>query len=124
MQKIRDHFFIFATVFFTVYSQIIMRWKVSSAGDLPDSLSGKIYFILNVFLNPWVASSILATLLAGISWMLAMSRFEISYAYPWLALNFLLMMLLGWWIFDEIINVQKLIGTIVVVTGLVIIARS
>lgn len=124
MLKHWDHTYIGATVFFTVYSQLIMRWQVSQAGALPAELLGKLSFVGHLFLNPWVLSSILATLLAGISWMLAMSRFEISYAYPWIGLNFVLMLLFGVLLFGESMSVAKVIGTLLVVAGIVVIARG
>ena len=124
MTKILDHMYIFATVFFTVYSQLITRGEVMKAGSLPPDFLGKMLFVSHLFFNPWVLSSILATLLAGISWMLAMSRFEISYAYPWIGLNFVLMLLLGGWLFGESISIAKVIGTLLVVTGILVIARG
>jgi multidrug transporter EmrE-like cation transporter len=124
MNKFADHFYILATLFFTVYSQLIMRWQVSQAGKLPSELTGKILFVGHMFLSPWVISSIVATLFAGISWMLAMSRFEISYAYPWVALNFVLMLFLGVLFFGETFNLAKLAGTLLVVAGIVVIARN
>jgi len=124
MTGIFDHFYIFSTIFFTVYSQVIIRWQVSNAGDLPEDLSGKIIFIGHLFLNPWIISSIFATLFAGISWMLAMTRFEISYAYPWVSLNFILMLILGVLLFNEIFNVAKLLGTLLIFAGLIVMARN
>ncbi len=124
MNRFLDHGYILATVVFTIYSQLIMRWQVSQAGALPGDLSGKLNFVGHLFLNPWVLSSILATLLAGISWMLAMSRFEISYAYPWIGLNFVLMLLFGVLLFGESMSVAKVIGTMLVVAGIVVMARG
>jgi multidrug transporter EmrE-like cation transporter len=122
--KYWDHAYIGATVLFTVYSQLIMRWQVSQAGALPAELSGKLSFIFHLFLNPWILSSILATLFAGISWMLVMSRFEISYAYPWIGLNFVLMLLCGFLFFGESMSEPKIIGTLLVVAGIVVMARG
>lgn len=119
-----DHIYIFATIFFTVYSQLIMRWQVSLAGALPDSLPGKLQFILLLFFKPWVISSIAATFLAGVSWMLAMSKFEISYAYPWISLNFVLMLVFGVLLFGESFNYTKLLGTCIVIVGIFVMARA
>lgn len=124
MAKIFDHAYIFATVFFTVYSQLVMRTQVVKVGPLPDDVFGKISFLGHLFLNPWVLSSIIATLLAGISWMLTMSRFEISYAYPWIGLNFVLMLLFGVFLFGESISTTKVIGTSLVVVGILVIAKG
>ncbi len=124
MSRLIDHGYILSTVIFTVYSQLIMRWQVSLAGTLPVGIVDKVQFIAHLFLNPWICSSILATLFAGISWMLAMTRFEISYAYPWVGLNFVLMLIFGVFIFDEAFNMAKVFGTLLVVIGIVIIAQS
>lgn len=124
MFRLIDHFYIFSTIFFTVYSQLIIRWQVAQSGALPVDLMGKVYFIAQLFLNPWIITSIIATLLAGISWMLAMTRFEISYAYPWVSLSFVLMLLLGVLLFNESFNTAKILGTLLVMFGIIVIARS
>ena len=124
MSKLFDHLYIAGTIAFTVYSQLIMRWQVSLTGPLPSDLAGKAGFVGRMFLNPWVISSIVATLFSGISWMLAMSRFEISYAYPWISLNFLLMFFFGVVVFDESFSSMKLVGTLLVVSGIAVLARS
>lgn len=124
MSRLIDHGYILSTVIFTVYSQLIMRWQVSLAGTLPADTLGKIQFVAQLLVNPWIFSSVVATLLAGISWMLAMTRFEISYAYPWIGLNFVMMLIFGILIFDESFNMAKLLGTFLVIVGIVIIAQS
>lgn len=124
MDRFIGYGYIFSTIIFTVYSQLIMRWQVTKAGILPIDLMDKVKFIVHLFLNPWVLSSICATLFAGISWMLTMTRFEISYAYPWVSLNFVLMLVFGVLIFNESFNYFKLLGSLLVITGIVVIARS
>lgn len=124
MKNLVDHMYILATISFTVTSQLIMRWQVSSSGPLPESFPEKLSFISHLLLNPWIILSIISTFLAGLSWMLAMTKFEISYAYPWIAFNFLLMMFFGWLFFSELITLTKLAGTLLVVVGIVVLARG
>lgn len=124
MLRLIDHSYIVSTIIFTVYSQLIMRWQVSQVGALPVDSIGRAQFFANLFFNPWFLSSIFATLFAGISWMLAMTRFEISYAYPWTSLNFVLILIFGVFLFDEPFNSAKVLGTILVIAGIFIIAQS
>ena len=124
ISKIIHHIYIIFTILFTVYSQVIMRWQISKAGQLPDDLAGRFYFICGLFTNLWVLSGILATLFAGVSWMLVMTKFQISYAYPWISLNFLLMFLLGVWLFNETFNLHKLVATLFILVGIILMARS
>lgn len=101
-----------------------MRWQVSAAGALPTDTPGKINFVIELLLNPWVLSGIVATFLAGVSWMLAMTKFEISYAYPFVSLNYILVLAAGFLLFNETINVTKLAGSALVILGVIVIARG
>lgn len=124
MSRLQDHLYILATLVFTVYSQVIMRWQVVQAGPLPADFGDRARFVILLLLSPWVLSSVVATFLAGVSWMLTMTRFELSYAYPWIGLNFVLIMGAGFLIFNEALSAGKLAGTLLVVIGIVVIARS
>jgi uncharacterized membrane protein len=92
------------------------KWGVDSIG--------KAQFFNNLLLNPWVLSSIFATLFTGISWMLAMMRFEISYDLPLVSLNFVKLLIFWVFLFDEPFNSAKVLGTILVIVGIVIITKS
>jgi multidrug transporter EmrE-like cation transporter len=124
MERLIDHFYIFSTIIFAVYSQLVMRWQVLAAGELPVDLNGKFYFIVKLLFNPWVISSIVSTFISGVFWMLAMSKFDISYAYPWVSLIFIFMFVFGVVLFDESFNLFKLMGSLLVVAGLITISRS
>lgn len=123
-QKIVDHIFIVSTIFFTVYSQLIMRWQVSSAGSLPSDYSDKFKFIFSLLINPWVISGIFSTFLAGVSWMLAMTKFDISYAFPFVSLNYVIILFAGVVIYHEPINLMKIIGSLIVVIGIVVLSKG
>lgn len=124
MGKLADHVFIFSTILFTVYSQLIMRWQVLLAGDLPSGHVDKIWFIGRLLLNPWVLSGIAATFFSGVSWMLTMTRFEISYAFPFASLNYVVVLAAGWLFFGESFGLLKLVGTALVISGLLVITRG
>lgn len=124
MVKLLEHIYIVMTVMFTVYSQLIMRWQVSLAGPLPESISEKFGYVISLLLNPWVFSGILATFFAGISWMLVMTKFQISYAYPFVSLNYILILIASFILFDESITVTKLVGSILVILGIIVISRG
>jgi len=122
--RMLDHMYIFAMLFFTVYSQAIIRWQVGLAGALPETLEGKGFFVLKLLLNPWIVTAITATFFSGIAWMLAMTKFEVSYAYPWVSLNFILMLALGVFVFGESFSVMKCIGTLLIIAGVVFIGKG
>jgi len=101
-----------------------MRWQVAAAGQLPDDISGKIRFVIALLLNPWVITSVIATFFAGVSWMLAMTRFEISYAFPFVSLNYVIIFAASFFLFNESITFPKIIGSLIVIAGIIVIAKG
>ena len=124
MTRFINHSYIFITIFFTVYSQLIMRWQVGVAGQLPADTSGKVQFIIALLINPWVITGLIATFLGGVSWMLTMTRFEISYAFPFMSLNYILILVAGVFLFNESFTLVKLMGTLLVLVGVIVIAKG
>lgn len=124
ISKLVDHGYIFSTIILTVYSQLVMRWQVAGAGPLPSDTSGKFQFLVELLSNPWVATGVLATFGAGISWMLAMTRFEVSYAFPFVSLNYVLVLMASVLLFHESISISKVLGSLLIIFGIIVIARG
>lgn len=119
-----DHLYILSTILFTVYGQLVIKWQVTRAGSFPEDAAEKALFLLRLVLNPWVISSLAAAFLAFLSWMAAMTRFELSYAYPFMSLAFVLVLWLSAALFHEAINVPKLLGVALIITGIIIGSRG
>jgi len=115
-----SYVYVIATVLLTVYAQIAIKWQVLEAGPFPADAGGKIWFLARLLVNPWVASALAAALLAAVSWMAAMTRLELSHAYPFMSLAFVLVMLCSAWFFSEPITPLKVTGIVLVVLGLAI----
>ncbi|MBV8047436.1 MAG: EamA family transporter [Paludibacterium sp.] len=57
-------------------------------------------------------------------WILALSRVEVSVAYPMLSIGYVVNALLAWWLFGEMLTAQRLMGIAVIIVGVVLVARS
>jgi len=119
-----DHLYIFFMIVLTVYGQLILKWRISLAGSLPTENLEKIKFVLFLLLDPWVISGFCAVFAASLVWMAAMTKFELSYAYPFMSLNFVIVVLLSGWLFSEPITPPKLVGVTLIVLGTVVLARN
>lgn len=124
MRWLQQHSFIFVCIAFTVISQLLMRWRVGTAGALPAATSERVHFIAGLLLTPWVWLAVACTFLAGVSWMLALTRFDLSYAFPFTGVSFLVMLLAGAFMFNEHVTLARALGTLLVMLGLIIVVRS
>ena len=77
-----------------------------------------------IFTKPLVISCVLATILASISWMGALSKFDLSYAFPFISLNFVIVISLSMVFFNEPFNWPKIIGTFFICTGIFITSKG
>jgi multidrug transporter EmrE-like cation transporter len=118
------YLYILVTLLFTVYGQLVLKWQMSKAGSLPEGAVPKMVFLLQQFFNPWILSGFFAAFLASLSWMAAMTKFELSEAYPFMSLAFVLVMLFSIFFLGEPVSFTKATGTGLVVLGLIIIAHS
>lgn len=115
-----SYVYVICTVMLTVYAQIAIKWQVLEAGPFPPDPAGKFWFLTRLLLNPWVISALAAGLLAAVSWMAAMTRLELSHAYPFMSLAFVLVMVFSALVFNEPITALKVTGVALVVLGIVI----
>jgi multidrug transporter EmrE-like cation transporter len=124
MRWLQQHSFIFLCIAFTVSSQLLMRWRVGAAGSLPAGAVDRIQFVAALLLTPWIWLAIACTFLAGVSWMLALTRFDLSYAFPFTGVSFLVMLLAGAFMFNEHVTAARAVGTLFVLLGLIVVVRS
>jgi multidrug transporter EmrE-like cation transporter len=113
-----SYFFVFLTIVFTVYGQVVIKWQISSSGALPNLYMDKLLFLLKMLLNPWIVSGFAAAFLAALCWMAAMTKLELSHAYPFVASTFVLVILAGAVFFNEPLNGHKLLGMALIVCGI------
>src|SRR5437762_1870521 len=111
--------FVLLTILFTVYSQLIIKWRVSRAGALPVDLTHKTAFLAGLLCDPLVITAITATFLGGVSWMLAMTKVDLSYAYPFMGLVFVLVLISSTVLFHEAVTVPKVLGVLLVTVGII-----
>ena len=122
---LKDHSYIFLSIFFSVSSQLIIKWKMSSFSlDNYQGLYNKFIFAFTMLFNPFIILSIVLTLLSGLSWMIAMTKFDISYAYPFTTLGLVFILIFSIFLFNESFTIHKLIGVSFIITGIIISSRG
>jgi multidrug transporter EmrE-like cation transporter len=89
-----------------------------------ESISEKIIFALSMLLTPYIMLSLFLTLLSGLSWMIAMTKFDLSYAYPFTTLGFVFIFIFSIFLFNEPSSWQKVLGLFFIIIGIIISSKS
>ncbi|OYV12967.1 MAG: EamA-like transporter family, partial [Methanosaeta sp. ASO1] len=58
-----------------------------------------------------------------IFWLLALSRMELSFVYPFISLTYILVLGLSHLVFRECIGLNKIAGSVLIILGLILISK-
>jgi len=118
-------FYLIATVLLMVYSQLIIKWRISKSVYLPPDLYNKILYLIKLLLDPFVMSGFITAFLASLFWMLAMTKFELSQAYPMLIGGLaILTSFFAIIIFNESFGIMKATGLLLIIGGIYFLNRG
>ena len=123
MKILIDYSYILSTIVFTVYGQLILKWRMNEFGEMPIGILSKLKFLIYLVFDPWIFSGFFAAFLASLAWMAAMTKFDLSHAYPYMSLNFVLVLLLSGWLLCEPLTTQKFIGVALIMIGTYVASR-
>jgi drug/metabolite transporter (DMT)-like permease len=121
---IMDWLYIAATVLLTVYGQVVLKFRLNQIQPLPDHLYDKFSTLFSLVFDPLIFSGFFAAFLASLTWMAALTRFNLSDAYPFMSLSFVLVIVLSGLLFGEPISMQKVLGVMLITGGTYIASKG
>lgn len=80
--------------------------------------------LLRVFTQPLIALGFIFVFGASIFWLAVLSRVNLSFAYPMLALGYVLTALCSRLLFDELISPTRWAGIVIICIGVVLVSRA
>jgi drug/metabolite transporter (DMT)-like permease len=104
------HLLLFAVLVLSVYSQLMMKSRALVHASVSDSSSGYFQYLVGMAMDWRVLSAAGATFLAGVCWLLALQRLDLGYAFPFMALSFVLIPVAASLCFEEPLSMAKLAG--------------
>lgn len=120
------YIYIFATIIFTVFGQIMLKWRIGKLGfALPESgtFFEKLGALMRLVFDPYILSGLFSAVVASLFWMVAMSKFEITQAYPFMSLSPVIVFFLGIFFLGETFTIGKVIGLALIVLGTIITVK-
>lgn len=104
--------------------QLMLKKGMNSLGPLTLSANNLIRTMWQMATNPWVFFGLLIYGLGTVFWLAALSRVDLSYAYPFASLSYVAMLIISYFIFGESISLLRIAGTAVIIIGVLLISRS
>lgn len=115
---------VMAAVLLATAGQILLKAGTNAIGHFEFALANALPIGLRVALEPRIVGGVGCYVVGMVLWIMALSRTEVSLAYPMLSLGFALNALLAWWLLGEAVSLQRLAGIAVIIAGVWLVARS
>jgi multidrug transporter EmrE-like cation transporter len=122
--RLMSYIYIAITVALTVYGQVVFKWRINTIGDIPASIGGRMGFLVRLAVNPWIISVFATAIVASVTWGAALRRLELSFAYPFMSLSFIFVLLLGSLFFHEALSPARAGGVVLIVLGMFLVSQS
>lgn len=108
---------------FGVAGQTALKLGVSQPG-VAENATGALAIVGLIFKSPLMMLGLVFYGLGALAWIAVLSRLDLSVAYPFLALNFVLVTLSGRFLLGETVPPLRWLGILVIIAGILLVAKS
>ena len=105
-------------------AQLLLKAGTNSIGHFAFSRDNILPIGLKLAVEPHIAGGLACYVVSVVVWILALSRVEVSIAYPMLSIGYVVNALAAWYLFGEAVTVSRLVGIGIIIIGVYIVARS
>jgi drug/metabolite transporter (DMT)-like permease len=119
-----SHLLLVAVLVLSIYSQLIMKSRALVHSGANSSSADYLQYLISMATDWRVMSAAGATFLAGVCWLLALQRLDMGYAFPFMALSFVLIPVAANLFLGEPLPMIQLLGLGFVIVGISISALS
>lgn len=80
--------------------------------------------VLDIGTNAWVLGGMFLHISALVVWLWALSKVDISFAYPFLALGYVLVSIMAWFWLGEELSPMRSLGMGIIIIGIFVLAKA
>ncbi|MBI3052495.1 MAG: EamA family transporter [Betaproteobacteria bacterium] len=105
-------------------AQLLLKAGTNAVGVFAFSSDNLVPVGWKLATEPHIVGGLGCYVLSVIVWILALSRVEVSIAYPMLSIGYAVNALAAWYLFGEAVTLTRLAGIGIIIIGVYIVARS
>jgi multidrug transporter EmrE-like cation transporter len=113
---------ILVSVLLNCAAQLCIRKGMLQVGEVGlDGLVGNLFTMIG---NLWLWVAMVCYAISILLWMAVLSKVEVSFAYPFLSIGYVVAALVGYQFFGESLSWTRIAGIAVICIGVYLISRS
>jgi len=111
-------------VLLNAVAQLALKASVSDTGIINLDMHSLLSSAGSLATNLWLWLGLICYAISVVVWIVALSRVDVSIAYPMLSIGYIVNAVAAWHLFDEPMNLGKIVGIGIIIVGVYILARS
>ena len=115
---------VLAGVLLNAAAQLLLKAGTNAVGHFEFSTANIVPVGLRLALEPFILSGVACYVVSLVVWIMALSRVEVSIAYPMLSIGYVINAVAAWYLFGESLTALRLTGIGFIVVGVFLVARS
>jgi multidrug transporter EmrE-like cation transporter len=116
--------FIVTGVLLNAIAQLLLKAGTKAVGEIHLSLSNAFGIFLTLATELPIIGGLTCYVLSVVLWIVALSRVDVSLAYPMLSLGYVVSAIGAWYFLGEAISLQRIAAIAVILVGVALLARS
>ena len=122
--RLSDFSYLLGGVLLNAVAQLGLKAATDATGPLIGGDGPILRRALELLFVPWLWLALGCYGVSVVVWTMGRSRVPVSQAYPLVSIGYVVNLGLAWWLFEEVPNLQRVVGIAVIVLGVLLVARS
>lgn len=115
-------YIVLISIILNVIGQYSMKFGMNRFG--PIEFNNHIFInLIKIFTHFNIIIGLLFYGISAIFWLIALSKIELSTAYPMLSIGYILIFMISYFFLNENIGIYKILGIILIICGLFFISK-
>jgi multidrug transporter EmrE-like cation transporter len=115
---------VIAGVLLNAAAQLLLKAGTNGIGTFAFTADNLVPVGIKVASNPYIIGGLGCYVVSVVVWIMALSRVEVSLAYPMLSIGYVVNAVAAWYLFGEALTAQRMIGIGTIIVGVFLVARS
>lgn len=115
---------ILSGVLLNAMAQLLLKAGTNAVGHFEFSRDNIIPIGFKLATEPHIAGGLACYVISVVVWIMALSRVEVSIAYPMLSIGYVVNALAAWYLFGEAVTISRIVGIGIIIVGVYVVSRS
>jgi multidrug transporter EmrE-like cation transporter len=111
-------------VLLNALAQLLLKAGTNAVGHFEFTSANIVPIGMRLALQPYIAGGVVCYVVSLVIWLMALSRVEVSMAYPMLSIGYVVNAVAAYYLFGESVTALRLVGIGFIIVGVFLVAKS